>query len=574
VKKIFPVLAVGALALSMAACGTTTNNTTTTTPPPASGSPSGSATAGAAAAWDVNETPYAQVKQGGTFTGQYNEQFSTFNMNNVNGNNSDQVLALSPVNPVFFFSDGAGNTTPNPDYIASVDNSINANGQLVIDMKMNPKASWNDGSPITVDDWAATIHAMSGDDADFQAASNDGYDQVESVTQGADASEVIFTFKTTYPDWIGVIQYGPMPAAACKDAATFNDGWATQPLAWQSGPYMIQSFDATTGDLVEVPNPKWWGDAPRLDKITWKLISDQTAQIQAFANGEINYLDLGISADSYSQAKATPNSVIRVAEGPNFRQFTFNSKSPILADQTVRQAIVMGLDRSQIAASDLAGLPIDPQPLNNNIFMPVQDGYVDLGQATGIDYNPDKAKQLLEGDGWTMGSNGYYTKNGQELDVKFAQLSGVAAAANEYTQAQAMLKQIGVNFINQPVDSSTDFPGVMVDGRFDVIAFSWMGTPFPLMNVSQIYGTGSDSNFAQLTIPTVDNNQQALATTMDTAARLKIGQDDAQAIWESVHTLPLYQRPELIACTSNLANMGAFGMSRQPYNWVTVGYTS
>lgn len=562
-KKILPVLVVGALALSMAACGANTNQNP----------PSTSASGGGSTAWDVNETPYDQVKQGGSLTGQYNEQFGTFNMNDVNGNNQDQVVALSPVSPVFYFMDGAGIATPNPDYVTSVDDSVNASGQLVIDMKMNPKAAWNDGTPITVADWQATIHAMSGDDADFDAASNDGYDQVASVTQGADASEVIITFKSTYPDWIGVLEFGPMRAESCATADVFNNGWATMPLGWQSGPYMIKSFDATTGDLVEAPNPNWWGDKPKLDTITWKLISDQTAQVQAFVNQEIDYLDIGISADSYAQASAAANSVVRTAEGPNFRQFTFNSKSPILSDQDVRQAIVMGLDRTQIAASDLAGLPGTPVPLNNNIFLPTQDGYVDLGQSTGIDYNPDKAKQLLESDGWTMGANGYYTKNGQELDVKFAQLSGVVAAANEYTQAQSMLKEIGINLINQSVNSQTDWPGVLVNENFDIIAFSWMGTPFPLMNVSQIYGTG-DSNFAQLTIPTVNDNADKMATEMDTAARLALGQQDAQAIWESVHTLPLYQRPELIACRANLANIGAFGLARQPYNWVDVGYTS
>jgi len=568
VKKILPVLAVGALALSMTACGANANQ----------GSPS--ATPSGAAAWDVNETPYDQVKQGGSLTGQYDSQFATFNMNNANGNDLTQILALSPVSPVFYFMDGAGNATINPDYLTSVDTSTNSSGQLVIDMKMNPKASWNDGTQITAADWQATINAMSGTqlDADgnplFQAASNDGYDQVQSVTQGADASEVIITFKSTYPDWIGVLEYGPMRAESCATADVFNDGWATMPLGWQSGPYMIQSYNATTGDLVEVPNPKWWGQAPKLDTITWKLISDQTAQVQAFVNQEIDYLDIGISSDSYVQASAASNSVIRTAEGPNFRQFTFNSKSPLLADQDVRQAIVMGLDRTQIASSDLAGLPGTPEPLNNNIFMPTQAGYVDLGQTTGIDYNPTKAKQLLESDGWVMGSNGFYAKNGQELDIKFAQLSGVAAAANEYTQAQSMLKAIGINLVNQPVNSQTDWPTVLTSENFDIIAFSWMGTPFPLMNVSQIYGTDGGSNFAQLTIPTVDNNADQLATEMDPAARLVLGQQSAQAIWEAVHTLPLYQRPELIACRTTLANMGAFGLARQPYDWTTVGFTS
>ena len=567
-KKVLPALLVGALALTMAACGGTNPGGT-----PSSGG-NGSETSGPtnASAWDVKDTPYDQVKDGGNFTASYAYQLETFNMNNINGNEQTAILALSPVSPVFWFTDGAGATTINPDYVVSADDSI-VNGQLVIDLKMNPKATWNDGTQITAADWIATVNAMNGQNPKFDVASSDGFDQIVSTKQGADPSEVIFTFKATYPDWIGILVYGPMRAESCATPDVFNDGWATMPLGWQSGPYMIQSYDPTGGDIVEVPNPIWWGQKPKLDKLTWKMISDTTAASQAFANNEIDYNDMGPDANAYAQAQGTPGAEIRTAEGPNFRQFTFNSKSPNLSDVNVRQAIVMGLDRSQIASSDLAGLPIDPKPLNNNIFMPVQEGYVDLGAKTGIDYNPDGAKALLEQSGWVMNATtGYYEKNGKELDVKFAELVGVTTSENEYQQAQAMLKEIGVKLVLQKVNTQTDWPGVLDKENFDIIAFSWMGTPYPLMNVSQIYGTPFDSNFAQLTIPTVDNNKDALASEMDPAKRLAIGQEDAEAIWTAVHTLPLYQRPEFTAVNAKLVNIGAFGMARQPWDWTTVGY--
>jgi len=559
VKKFIPVLAVGALALSMSITG-------------CSGNSNNNSSGGGA--WDVNETPAAKVQQGGTFTGSYAYQLTTFNMNSDEGNEQTAILALSAVNPVFWFTDGAGKQTVNPDYVADVKDTV-TNGQLVIDLKMNPKASWNDGSPITAADWIATINAMNGTNEDFAVASSDGYDQIQTVVQGADPSEVIFTFKSTYPDWIGVLTYGPMPAAGCTTPDEFNNGWATLPLAWQSGPFMIQSYDPTSGDIVEVPNPNWWGNKPKLDKLTWKLISDGSANTQAFVNQEIDYYDMGLDSDAYAQIKAAPNSVIRTASGPNFRQFTFNSKAPILSDIKVRQAIVMGLDRSQIASSDMSGLDTDPTPLNNNIFLPSQQGFVDLGKKTGIDYNPDGAKKLLEDAGWTMNTTtGFYEKDGKQLDVKFAQLNGVAASANEYLQAQTMLKAIGINLVNQSVDTTKEWPGILSQGNFEIIAFSWMGTPYPLMNVSQIYGTPFASNYAQLTIPTVDNNKDALASEMDPAKRITIGQEDAEAIWNAVHTLPLYQRPELVGVRDKLANIGAPGIARQPYDWTIVGYVS
>ena len=109
----------------------------------------------------------------------------------------------------------------------------------------------------------------------------------------------------------------------------------------------------------------------------------------------------------------------------------------------VRQAIVEGLDRATIAKSDLAGLPGNPVPLNNNLYVSNQDGYVDQAKATGIDYNVDKAKSTLDAAGWALNaSTGFREKAGKELDVNFAVLTGVSASENEGLQAQKQLKAL------------------------------------------------------------------------------------------------------------------------------------
>ncbi|WP_232233083.1 ABC transporter substrate-binding protein, partial [Sedimentibacter sp. B4] len=74
-----------------------------------------------------------------------------------------------------------------------------------------------------------------------------------------------------------------------------------------------------------------------------------------------------------------------------------------------------------------------------------QPGYVDQAKVTGIDYNPEKAGQMLDAAGWTMNtSTGYREKDGKQLDVTYAQLTGVSASENEGLQAQKSLKAIGV----------------------------------------------------------------------------------------------------------------------------------
>lgn len=577
-KFLLPLLA-GGLAMTLAACG----GPAPTAGPTGSASPGASAPATSAPAgsegWDINETPRDQVADGGEFIGSISFEIPTWNTFSVAGNESSLNDLVAPIRPRYFDFAPTGDTITNTDYLESFTEDA-ASGKLTVTLKLNPNAKWNDGEPIAADDWIATWKALNASDEAFTAASTEGWTEVESVEAGATEFDVIWTFKSTYPDWTALVADGPLRAEGAKDAKTFNEGWAEFPDAWFTGPFKVSSWDKTSGTVSMERNPNWWGAAPKLEKVTWKLVPSEAAAA-AFANQEIDFLDIGPDPNGYQLAAAAPNSEVRSALGPNFRHFTFNSKAPNLGDVNVRQAIAKGLDRAQIAASDLAGLPLEFKPLNNNIFVENQTGYVDLGAETGIDYDPEAAKAQLESAGWVLNSStGFREKDGKQLDVTFAVLGGVAASENEGLQAQNMLKEIGVNLILNTIDTTTDWPNVLYEYKFDIIAFSWIGTPYPLRGIDQIYGgitkdgkfTANESNFAQLDIPEVNELTPKIGVEMNHETRLAMGQEAAKVIWESVHTLPLYQRPDLIAVRDTLANYGSFGMGEP--RWTDVGYTT
>lgn len=556
--KIIVPAALAALALTLSACGGPASQ-------PGTGAPSTTASA-KATGWEINEQPRSALKQGGTARFAIAELMTNWNNAHTDGNQKDNTDLQAPLLPSYYTFDAGGKPVMNKNFLLDAKDEL-VNGKQTITLKLHEKAVWGDGKPITAADWIATVKALDGTDPAFQPASTEGFDQLEGVVAGANDHEVVFTFKKTYPDWTAIISGGPLRAESVKDADTFNKGWTTLKNEWLSGPYKVESITADT--VTEVPNDKWWGDKPLLDRITFKAIpGDATAS--AFANKEIDHYDIGSDPDGYARASATPDTTIRKAAGPNFRHFTFNSKAPNLTDVRVRQAIVMGLDRTVIAKSDLAGVAWEPKPLNNNIFLPSQPEYVDLGRDTGIDFNVDKAKALLEEAGWKAGADGVRAKDGTKLVVKFSALAGVKASENEALQAQKMLKEIGVDL--QIVSTPTkDFAsGALLGGHnFELVAFSWIGTPYPLRGIDQIYGSGT-SNFAQLRNADLDALTLQIATETDPVKRADLAKQAAKIIWTEVHTLPLYQRPELVATNAKLANYGAFGLGSP--NWVNVGF--
>ena len=135
---------------------------------------------------------------------------------------------------------------------------------------------------------------------------------------------------------------------------------------------------------------------------------------------------------------------------------------------------------------------------------------------------------------------------------------------NEALQIQNMLKDIGDQGQHrQRPARQVQRRQLLTKHEFDLIAFTWMGTAYPFTGVKQLLRDRSESNFAQLSMPDVDKLTEQIQVETDPAKRIDQANQAARSSGRTCDTLPLYQRPELIAVKAKLANYGAFGL-RQP----------
>jgi len=533
--------------------------------------PTGQKSVGEATSQSINAQPRDSLVQGGELRLPAVELGSQWNPAQINGNDATLAQVRSPLSPSYFTVDGKGNFTFDKNYLTQEPTATG--NPLVVTYELNPKAIWNDGSPINAEDFIQTWKSENGSNKAYQIISSQGMDQITSVKAGKDKFEVIMTYKSTYADWKLVFS-SVQKAASIKDPAVFNKGWISnldKITDWFSGPFIVTNYNKTQGSVTEEPNPNWWGDKPLLKKISFKH-AEADGQAGAFVNGEIDSFDVGVNADAYQRAQTAPNSELRKAAGPNWRHITVNNTAGLLKDEKLRQVIVEGLDRRQVAESDLAGLDWPAEPLNNNIFLSNQTGYVDMAKQTGLDFNQDKAKSDLDAMGWKVpagSTDGIREKDGKKLTIKFSQLVGIKVSENEATQLQNQMKGVGINIqiVNQ--DTAT-YGEALSAGKFETIAFTWLGTPSPFQGIQQLYGTGSNSNYGKMTNPDVDKLVDPIANELDTQKRIDMANQAAAAIWTTVDTIPLYQRPDISACVKKLANFGAFGIGS--VTWTDVGF--
>ncbi len=288
-----------------------------------------------------------------------------------------------------------------PDQVTSATSAI-IGGKQVVDIKINPKAVWDDGQPITADDYVFTFNdTKSADPKQGGCASllgTTGADQVESV-QAVSTKEVKITFKAGQPfaDWKGffagasgsspllskhVMDKGS-PTANC-DAIT--KGWPIQdgiPAGASNGPWLLQgkNVDVSSKTVTLVPNPKYWGAQPKLARIVYVNIgSDSDTNVKALQNQEVNMIYPQPQLDIVKNLQGLPGVTTSINFGPSFEHFDFNTRDPLLAHKEIRQAIAYALDRPDTRQVHRRSVQRQGGRADgSHLLVASQDGYEDNG---------------------------------------------------------------------------------------------------------------------------------------------------------------------------------------------------
>ena len=138
---------------------------------------------------------------------------------------------------------------------------------------------------------------------------------------------------------------------------------------------------------------------------------------------------------------------------------------------------------------------------------------------------------------------------------------------------QNMLAQVGVKLLISVVPSPDFFSKYITPGQFDFTVFSWIGTAYPMSSARSLYAMPTKNaagqmdiqqNYARIGTPEIDRLFDQTSQELDRTKAQELANQMDALIWKEVHSLTLYQRPEIVVTKSTLANFGAFGFA----DWV------
>jgi peptide/nickel transport system substrate-binding protein len=510
-----------------------------------------------------NAAEPGRLKQGGQLTYAIEKNIPNWNLLSSEGNVLETGWVLAGVLPRAFITLPDLTVAINNDLLDSV-KVTNTNPETIV-YKIKVNAVWSDGTPITADDFIYNWKVQNGRDCpDCTPATTTGYDQIQSVVGSDNGKTVTAAFSKPFTDWKQNWGSGS-PIYPAHIAAQHGDIKTPQGLAaayswfgknipmYSGGPFQIDNF-TNNESIILVPNPKWYGLRPKLDRVIYRIITDARQEPTALQNREVQVIYPQPQVDQVQQVRRIPGVSSFVGLGLSWEHFDLNLANNYLADPALRTAMFTAVDRQAIIDKTVGQFTDKVKPLNSHNFVPQESGYEDVVSATGQGSgNLARAKQILTGAGYRIDGEQLKTPIGMTVPpmrIRYTIGNQVRQAECELFAQQ--LKPLGITVQIVPTD---DLGATTTRGDYDIIVFAWVATPFPYAGATQLWTTGQGSNFGRYSNPDVDRLVAAAASSTDEAlAKETLNQADRR-LTKDAYVLPLYQKPTFVALYDDVANV-------------------
>ena len=416
--------------------------------------------------------------------------------------------------------------------------------------KINPKAVWSDGVPVTAADFIYNWQAgrpggLDIDGSPLQAGVSSS--PIMSVTGSEDGRTVTAVFGERYAPWkSGFTPFNFLVPAHIAKRVGWNTGFDRfdPAVIVSSGPLRIESYNPGR-DLTLVRNERYAGVPANLDRIVLRFTSD-AEWTPGFRNGELDLLNIfDPSDDILAQVKTMPNAVSRVIPGLAQSYVGFNFRNELLAVPDVRKAIALSIDRRAVTERAV-GRDADATVVNNHLLGNNQPDYRD--NSGGRYERPDiaQAKRLLEGAGFVVAADGAYARHGQRLSFRLRAPSDGAGVHVQLIQAQARQAGIDLRLDLAPFNVLTP---QLARGDFDVEIINYTKNMWGILNHFRPGNRWAYPN------PRPNELIQRSALELDDALRRDLLNEADAILWDDMPVLPLFQRPILNVWRDSIVNV-------------------
>jgi peptide/nickel transport system substrate-binding protein len=309
---------------------------------------------------------------------------------------------------------------------------------------------FHDGRPLTSRDVKWTFDSiLQGKIRSTKAAA---YRLVNRV-DAPDDSTVVFHLKEPFVTFlwnvsdgaIGIVPYGS------------GDEISRHPIG--SGPFRFVSAEPDKEVIIE-RNDGYWGKRAHLKRVRIAVVPDATTRALELRKGSADIAVTSLSGDTVLALERESNLEVLRAPGTVLGYLAFNTREPVLKDVRVRQAVAYAIDRNAI----IHYLLRDFARPAYSLLPPESWAY--NGDVPHYDYNPDRARQLLE-------QAGYPAVNGVRFHLTM-KTSTEESPRLVAAVLQQQLREVGIALDIRTFEFAT-FLSDVIRGAYQLHTLRWVG---------------------------------------------------------------------------------------------------
>lgn len=333
------------------------------------------------------------------------------------------------------------------------------------------------------------------------------------------------------------------PAIIEEDYAQLEEGGDVDSYINQNpvgtGPFEYEEW--TPGEkLVLKRNENYWGDAAKLDTVTFKVVSEQSSRIAELESG-VSHIADAIGPNNVSRVEGMADADVLQAPSVSLSYVGFNVQSEPFDDERVRKAVSMAINKDEIIEGVYNGVGIPAVgPLAPPVF-----GYDD--SVSGLDYDVDAAKDLLAEAGYEDGFSTTIWTNDNEQRVDTA------------VAIQSQLKDIGIDVKIEELEWGAYLERT-ANGEHDMFILGWSTVTsdadygmFPLFHSSAV---GDPGNRSFLENDELDEILEEARRETDPDARQELYTQAQEMLVELAPMIYVHHQEYLLGVNSSVKDFG------------------
>ena len=252
---------------------------------------------------------------------------------------------------------------------------------------LNEGVKFHDGTEMNAEDVKFSLErAMAEDSTNAQKQLFANIDNVEVL----DETSLAINLKQSDGNLLFNLAWGDAVIVAEESVATA----ATNPIG--TGPFKFANW--VQGDRIElVRNDDYWGTPVKLEKATFKFISEPTAAFAAIMAGDLDAFPAYPAPENLPQLDADPRYAVVLGSSEGETILSTNNAKPPFDDVRVRKALAHAINREEIIDGAMFGYGT---PIGAH-FAPHHPAYVDM--TANSNFDPEMAKALLKEAGHESG---------------------------------------------------------------------------------------------------------------------------------------------------------------------------